>query len=382
MAKKDIERSKEIKQILDQLSFIDQLIWLKTNYPKLITRMVKKRKALFDFVIANTPDLCDNKSDLSYCIFWILDKQLSKNIQHHCLNSKCNNILTYKNYKNLIKGYFKFCSSKCSATSEETRKKCKSTCIDKLGVDNPIKSKIIRNKIANTKYKRYGDANWNNRDQAVKTEKQKAKDDPMYFYKKQQKVKNTKQKRYGNPNYINTEQISLTYAKNHNGIDHNFKDPECIEKRKITWLKKYGCEHPSQNRDVRLKQQSRYIYQGIHFDTAPEIALYIYCIDNNIEFEYQPNTYFKYFYNDIEHRYFPDFLIDGQFIEIKGDHFFKKDGTMRNPFDKSQDELYEAKHQCMINNNVKILREKDYIKYILYVKTKYGKNYLKQFKNI
>lgn len=382
MSKKDREQAIKIEQTLNQLSFIDQLIWLKNNYPKSTTRMVQRRKQLFDYVMTNVPSLCDNKSDLSYCIFWILDNQLSKNIQRRCANDKCNSILTYRNYKNLLRGYSKFCSPKCSATSNETRIKCKCTCINKLGVDSPAKSKLIKAKIAQTKQEKYGNSKWNNREQAVKTEKQKAIDDPLYFYKKSQKVKNTKQKKYGNPNYINKEQIALTHAKNHNGIDHNFKDPECKARRKLTWLKKYGCEHPSQNRSIRLKQQNRYIYNGIHFDTSPEIALYIYCVDNNIDFEYQPNIYFKYSYNGIEHRYFPDFLIQGQFIEIKGSHFFKKDGTMRNPFDKSQDGLYEAKHQCMINNNVKILKENEYIKYIIYVKTKYGKHFLKQFKKV
>ena len=36
----------------------------------------------------------------------------------------------------------------------------------------------------------------------------------------------------------------------------------------------------------------------------------------------------------------------------------------------------------MIKNNVKILKSKDYLIYIKYVKNKYGKFYLKQFKNM
>ena len=75
----------------------------------------------------------------------------------------------------------------------------------------------------------------------------------------------------------------------------------------------------------------------------------------------------------------PDFKVDGQFIELKGDQFFK-DGKMQNPYDHSQDLLYEAKHQCMIKNNVKILRPVDYQKYVDYITAKYGKTYLKQFK--
>jgi hypothetical protein len=74
---------------------------------------------------------------------------------------------------------------------------------------------------------------------------------------------------------------------------------------------------------------------------------------------------------------------------VKGDHFFDKDGKMRCPYRNKvwTDEeyadkcaLYEAKHQCMLANNVQILLGSDCQKYIDYVEQTYGKGYLKQFK--
>lgn len=56
----------------------------------------------------------------------------------------------------------------------------------------------------------------------------------------------------------------------------------------------------------------------------------------------------------------PDFLVNGEFVELKGLHFFENyDATksMINPFDRSQDALYEAKHQCMLQNHVKIITD-------------------------
>ena len=59
----------------------------------------------------------------------------------------------------------------------------------------------------------------------------------------------------------------------------------------------------------------------------------------------------------------PDFRVGDQYFDLKGDHFFKN-GKMINPFrDKSwtdeqyaiECEKYEAKHQCMLKNNVIIL---------------------------
>ena len=67
-----------------------------------------------------------------------------------------------------------------------------------------------------------------------------------------------------------------------------------------------------------------------------------------------------------------DFKIDNQYVEIKGDQFFKDNGTIQNPYDHSLNALYEAKHQCMIQNNVIILKGNDYKKYEDYVQNKYG----------
>ena len=47
-------------------------------------------------------------------------------------------------------------------------------------------------------------------------------------------------------------------------------------------------------------------------------------------------------------------------------------------YDRNKDDLYEAKHQCMIKNNVQIIT--DISLYKNYIIKHYGKNYLKQFK--
>ena len=53
---------------------------------------------------------------------------------------------------------------------------------------------------------------------------------------------------------------------------------------------------------------------------------------------------------------------------------------MQNPFDHSQDGLYEAKHQCMLKNNIKILKSNEYNAYIRYVESAYGKKFLNSCK--
>lgn len=51
---------------------------------------------------------------------------------------------------------------------------------------------------------------------------------------------------------------------------------------------------------------------------------------------------------------------------------------MINPYDRTEDAKYEAKHQCMIENNVKIIT--DCSVYIEYVKNNYGKDYLEKYR--
>ena len=87
--------------------------------------------------------------------------------------------------------------------------------------------------------------------------------------------------------------------------------------------------------------------------------------------------------------YFPDFKIDDMLFEIKGDQFFKPNGTMTCPYKRKEQtneqytaicEQFEAKHQCMLKNNVVILRHTEYCMFLCYVSKTYGKDYLKQFR--
>ena len=140
---------------------------------------------------------------------------------------------------------------------------------------------------------------------------------------------------------------------------------------------------------LQLKMKKRYFYCDMTFDSLPEIAFYIWLTDMKKKFQYRPNVHFNYECNGHTYTYFPDFLVEDQLVEIKGDHFFNEDGTMKCPFrypDSTDEqyklicEKYEAKHQCMLKNNVKILRNADYNKYIKYVEQTYGKDYLSKFK--
>ena len=128
------------------------------------------------------------------------------------------------------------------------------------------------------------------------------------------------------------------------GADNPMQNEEVKAKSRATLHRNYGVDAPAQCPEIRRKQQIRCEYKGMNFDSIYEIAYYIWLVDNGIRFEYEPGISIQYAFGGKQHQYLPDFIVDGQIVEIKGDHFFKEDGTMCNPYDHSQDALYEAKH--------------------------------------
>lgn len=171
------------------------------------------------------------------------------------------------------------------------------------------------------------------------------------------------------------------------GVDHNFKIPSVIEHRTQYFIETYGTENPAKNELVKSKMREtilkrtpeewaeinkkrckKLLYNGILFDSFPEVCLYVFLDDFGIDFQYQPETFFTYEHNGVQHRYFPDFLVGDTFYEIKGDMFFNGDDLV-NPWNRSieSDLLNKAKQQCMIDNHIKILKGNDYKVFIDYV---------------
>lgn len=155
-------------------------------------------------------------------------------------------------------------------------------------------------------------------------------------------------------------------CKQHNYIKQS---NNIVENRIKTNLLKYGSQHYTQTLAYHKKAKKQYKFENEFFDSIPELAIFIYCKQNNIYVQRAPKK-FEYIYNGQVHSYIPDFNIAGKLVEIKGDHFFKEDGTMCNPFDHSQDALYEAKHQCGLKNNVEFWTRKKYNFALQYLKQK------------
>ena len=256
------------------------------------------------------------------------------------------------------------------------RAKCWNTCGDRYGVRNPWQIESVKDGIKKHNLETYG----------------------VEYYSSTQecrdKVAATCLRDYGHPCYFGSEEGKAKLKKKNldeHGVEYTWQREDVKETIRSTNRDLYGVDYPNQNPELRRLWQKRYVFEGINFDSAPELAFYIWLRDSRIEFEYQPTTVFTYVFDGSKHKYQPDFKVGDIFFEIKGDHFFSSDGKMICPFrpkdwsdERYQEECakYEAKHQCMLANNVVILTSSMYCIFELYVKSKYGETYLKSFKTV
>lgn len=195
--------------------------------------------------------------------------------------------------------------------------KIKQSMLKKYGVEHPTQLKEIKDKIKNTVLQRYGETSVMH----VKEFKEKAK---------------------------------INNILNHNGV-YNSQTKEYLEKRSQTWLNKYGVDNISK---LGMNQAHKIEFDGIYFDSKWELYYYFYLKNNNINFEYHPKIMLEYEFEGKSHRYLPDFKVEDRLVEIKGDHFFDKDGNLINPF-KDDNGKSKCKQECMIKNNVLVLTDQD-----------------------
>ena len=328
-----------------------------------------------------------NKSHKDCCGQTYYDKYLKKPDEGVCpvCGEKCKFI-------SFNEGYHKYCSVKCqsNATKEKAKltkfkhfgkgkyfsdgainriadanhknaseryKHYTQTCLEKYGVKNYSQTDECRKKVKRSLLERYGDENYHN----VELTKKRCLE------------------KYGVENFMQRQDIDIfTKYRERTGYSSPFANPAVIKKREENNLEKYGVKFVSQLHEIRVKSAQKYTYNDLGFDSKWELAYFIYLTDNNIEFEYQPNIKMPYMFENKERFYMPDFKVNGEIQEVKGPHFFK-DGKMINPFDETMNALFEAKHQCMLNNNVKIIT--DCSKYLDYVNEKYTKDFLNLFRN-
>ena len=244
----------------------------------------------------------------------------------------CGNSIKLKHHK-----LQKFCCKKCQniffQTSEAYKQsnieKAKQTCKDLYGVENVMDSNLFRQKIKDTKLKKYGDSNYNNRIQAVKTSfdlygldnynnRLKAKqtfvdlygvDNPAKIDGISDKIKDTKLKKYGDSNYNNRDLAKQTCIELY-GVENYNNRP----KAKQTTLDLYGVDNA-----IKLPEIQRKIYEthkkNNSFNTSKvEIKLY-----NLLLTKFKSNDIIRQYKSDL-YPFACDFYVKSLdlYIELQG----------------------------------------------------------------
>lgn len=231
-----------------------------------------------------------------------------------------------------------------NSQTKEWRESVNRTSLEKFGVDHFSKNKEVREKITNSTIERYGGIGFAAPDLL---DKQRQTMIDKYNAYHNMVVPELKEKFFA--------QILDKYG----GIGNGSK--EILQKQQSTMVAVYGVTHLTQSAEYYAKWKKKYLYNGIYFDSLPEIDYYIKLTDAKANFEYHPNVKFEYQYDGKTHYYFPDFSVDGELIELKGPHFFttkdidSPDAHMINPYNRQLDGIADAKFKCMRLNNVKII---------------------------
>lgn len=244
-----------------------------------------------------------NKDEYKYIINRYNDSECQQEsyyriINHIDIRPKCKICGGYVHFKNYKIGFNTYCSNKCKCNDVDWNNKRIETYIKKYGVDNPNKSKEVRDKIKSTCLDRYG------------VERVTMLDE----YK--EKVKNTCLIRYGVTNPMLNDEIksklSKSYIENY-GCDWIFKSTEIKEKIKNTMINKYGVEHPLQYEEFNEKCQNTKRKNHTWSTSKPEEELYLYIKEKFplVKRQYKDKIRYPY-YCDF---YIPDLDL---FLELNG----------------------------------------------------------------
>ena len=246
--------------------------------------------------------------------------------------------------------------------SEEQKEKSKQTCKERYGVEYPGQSEICKEKAKQTCLKHYGVEN------------------PFQAEICKEKAMKTSLERYGTayPNQsVEVKQKARQTCLDKYGAEYFLVSDYAREKIKQTNMEKYGTDNPIKCPEIRLKCRQTIIqkYGGFvipkkhfkygtdYFDSFPELCFFLYHLHNNIPVIREPIE-FSFIFEDKTWHYYPDFAVNNQIYEIKGDQFLADDGTWWCPYNHNLDGLYRERYLCAIKNNVNILYSKDYKKYI------------------
>ena len=175
--------------------------------------------------------------------------------------------------------------------SDIIKEKVKQTNLNHYGVEHASQSNIVKEKIKRTNLKRYG------------------VEHPLQSNIIQEKAKQTCIKRYGVENVMYSDiikdKMKNTFISKY-GVDNPFKSDIIKEKAKQTCLKHYGVEYPTQSNIIKekAKQTNLTRYGDINYNNrqqAKQTSLMRYGVDNYVKTQ-QWKDYYKLHQNEIKEK--------------------------------------------------------------------------------
>ena len=162
----------------------------------------------------------------------------------------------YKYLQNIKKYNIYSCSSKCSSfkvkktkkkkynnENYNNREKSKQTCLKKYNCENPQQNKEIKEKTKHTNIIKYGGSS------------------PRSSSEIQEKQRKTTIEKYGKDYYIMWRKIiKEKLFEKYNDENYNNR-----EKSKATCLKKYNCENPMKNLEIKKKAKESRMKNGTYY---------------------------------------------------------------------------------------------------------------------
>jgi hypothetical protein len=182
--------------------------------------------------------------------------------------------------------------------------------------------------------------------------------------RKSERVKNANKKNgesrrgyyFGGTNKKRIERIVSKCLHCGENIEHKVNEPKKYHQK--CWLKCAGGIRKGSSRGKCGW------YKGYWCDSSYELAWVIYNIEHNIKFDRNTEA-FNYTFKEENHKYYPDFIKDDLYVEIKN----------------YKSELTDAKIK-FFPKKLEVLYKEDMNKEILpYVINKYGKDFIKLYEN-
>lgn len=228
--------------ILSEIAFSNIYVNMTEEIKNLIISMTEKQRREFYFAKNYPEHLClikdwgankwHNFTQLLFHFYHQLDKTPV---------CRCSNILKFRGF---FQGYNKYCSRVCAsrdpATFEQKVIKSRKTNIQKYGVDNPAKSKEVKEKIRNTNLKKYGVDNFAKTSQYL------------------EKTKLSNLKKYGTEWFQSTEEFrkkAITTNLQRYGTDHHTKNLEFKKEQKIRNTQKWIFSEVNKSEYFKRKRE-------------------------------------------------------------------------------------------------------------------------------